>query len=105
MGVASAVWLGAGLSTASSTAARARNPAVFRKVLRRKNRRPVANPFDSARAKGAQAFLAGRHEADCPYRDHRKADGRLTFSRAWRLAWLDGFREQKKKALLDDMVK
>jgi len=62
------------------------------------------DPFEPARRKGREAFLAGRREEDCPYRDRRKEDGRLTFSRAWRLAWLEGFREQKKISLMDGLL-
>lgn len=62
------------------------------------------DPFESARRKGAEAFVAGRSEMDCPYRDTRKADGRLTFSRAWRTAWLYGFREAKRKSLENALI-
>jgi len=40
-----------------------------------------------------EAALASEPEAACPYDDKRKADGRLTFSRAFRNAWLQGHRE------------
>lgn len=49
-------------------------------------------PLECAEQKGREAALAGLAEADCPYRDKRKADGRLTFSRAFINAWRDGFR-------------
>lgn len=42
--------------------------------------------------KGIAAREAGLSERACPYEDKRKLDGRLTFSRAFRHAWLDGFR-------------
>lgn len=49
------------------------------------------NPFDSAVQKGRDAFLAGKPRTACPYKDKRKDDGRLTFSRAWQIAWRDGY--------------
>lgn len=54
------------------------------------------SPLDVAAQKGREAALAGQTEADCPYRDKRKADGRLTFSRAFRNAWAEGFRSVKQ---------
>lgn len=46
--------------------------------------------------KGMGAALAGESLEDCPYRDKRKANGRLTFSRAFINAWRDGFEHAKK---------
>lgn len=43
--------------------------------------------------KGIAARVAGLTEADCPYADHRKPDGRLSWSRAYRNAWFEGFRD------------
>ena len=42
--------------------------------------------------KGMEAFAHGRPETACPYQDKRKADGRLTWSRAFAAAWRDGWR-------------
>lgn len=56
------------------------------------------NPTDAAVRKGREAFQAGLPESACPYKDHRKDDGRLTFSRAWRNAWLDGYRAASREA-------
>lgn len=40
---------------------------------------------------GALACVNGRSRKCCPYRDYRKADGRLTFSRYWRNLWFAGW--------------
>ena len=53
-------------------------------------RRDMTNPaLIGAYYKG---WLAGQSalRCSCPYMDHRKADGRLTFSRAFRRAWFQG---------------
>lgn len=55
------------------------------------------NPLETAKEKGAWAARIGLKESDCPYRDKRKSDNRLTFSRAWRNAWIEGFRSWKAK--------
>ncbi len=59
-------------------------------------------PLETAREKGRQAFLEGADLTDCPYPDHRKADGRVTFSRAFRNAWRDGWREAQKEKEPDE---
>lgn len=41
--------------------------------------------------KGARAFLAGESVEDCPYLDKRTDSGRLTWSRAFQITWVDGF--------------
>ena len=41
--------------------------------------------------KGMAACAAGEGVDSCPYADHRKPDGRLTWSRAYRTAWRDGW--------------
>jgi len=43
--------------------------------------------------KGRRDGLDGKAESDCPYPDHRKASGSVTFSRAFRNAWYDGWRD------------
>lgn len=45
----------------------------------------------SVRAKGVAARAAGLGPDTCPYRDIRKADGRLTFGRYWRNLWFEGY--------------
>lgn len=50
------------------------------------------SPLDGAARKGAKAKADGLPESACPYDDKRKADGRLTWSRAFQRAWLDGYR-------------
>jgi ribosome modulation factor len=47
--------------------------------------------FDVAIEFGRRCGLGGLPITDCPYKDKRKPDGRLTFSRAWRNAWVDGW--------------
>lgn len=42
--------------------------------------------------KGVHARLAGKSLATCPYEDHRKPSGRLSWSRAFINAWCDGWR-------------
>jgi ribosome modulation factor len=41
--------------------------------------------------KGAAAHLAGENLGACPYDDKRKPSGRLSWSRAFRNAWRDGW--------------
>lgn len=41
--------------------------------------------------RGERAALAGESANNCPYSDARKANGQLTWSRAFRSAWRDGF--------------
>lgn len=41
--------------------------------------------------KGEQAAADGATADDCPYRDKRNHNGRLTWSRAYQTAWRDGF--------------
>lgn len=41
--------------------------------------------------KGANACLLGHPIDACPYDDRRKEDGRLTWSRAFRATWVDGW--------------
>lgn len=43
--------------------------------------------------KGAKAAEAGETLAKCPYDDKRKADGRLSWSRAFIAAWRDGWND------------
>lgn len=44
-----------------------------------------------AMRKGIAARAAGALRSTNPYRDKRKLDGRLTWSRAYRKAWFDGY--------------
>jgi ribosome modulation factor len=43
--------------------------------------------------KGAKAAHAGQDKNACPYRDKRNNSGRLTWSRAFILAWEDGHQD------------
>jgi ribosome modulation factor len=49
-------------------------------------------PLDGAYLKGINAGIAGEPLDACPYEDKRKWDGRLTWSRAFRTAWCDGWK-------------
>lgn len=42
--------------------------------------------------RGERAHAEGLSIRDCPYEDKRKDNGRLTWSRAYRTAWVDGFK-------------
>lgn len=54
-----------------------------------------ANPaFKAAYEKGKKAAREGKSETDCPYSDKRTSGGQVTFSRAFRKRWLEGFREE-----------
>lgn len=70
---------------------------------------PAPSGFDSwnrslqgAYRKGVLAGLDGKTMQDCPYKDKRKHDGRLSWSRSFITAWLDGLwhaqAHQKAKA-------
>lgn len=50
--------------------------------------------------RGMRDFDSGLTLADCPYEDKRKADGRLSWSRAFMTAWRDGW--QFRKSLIED---
>lgn len=43
--------------------------------------------------KGKRAFLTGQKIHDCPYADHRKPSGKLSWSRSFIRAWQDGLRD------------
>jgi hypothetical protein len=45
--------------------------------------------------KGAMAAQEGLPLTACPYLDKRKPDGRLSWSRAFRTAWRDGWNDWK----------
>jgi hypothetical protein len=46
--------------------------------------------------KGVLAHQAGQPIEACPYSDKRKPDGRLSWSRAFRTMWQDGWRWSDK---------
>lgn len=54
--------------------------------------------FDGAIRKGAEAYRRGDPVSTCPYQDKRKDCGRLTWSRAFRAAWLDGWYDARRDA-------
>jgi ribosome modulation factor len=47
--------------------------------------------YDKIRERGYIAALAGKPRSACPYPDKRKPNGKVTFSRAFRNAWLSGW--------------
>lgn len=48
--------------------------------------------FEIAWRKGYAAAHNGAKKSDCPYKDHRTKRGGVTFSRAYRNAWMEGFK-------------
>ena len=53
--------------------------------------------------KGYESGLMGFPTSSCPYKDVRKWDGRLTWSRAFNCAWHDGWKagdSERKSALI-----
>ncbi len=58
--------------------------------------RPLNPAFAAAYDKGAAAYDEGRPLDACPYRDHRTDRGHITFSRAFRAAWRDGWRDRER---------
>lgn len=67
----------------------------------------VARPahLEAAYQKGRKAAVAGLPRESYPYIDRRTAGGRVTFSRAFINAWLDGFDdaiEESKEEVSDD---
>lgn len=52
-------------------------------------------PLEGAYQKGLTAGLADEPEDACPYEDKRNNSGRLTWSRAFRTAWHDGWKFAK----------
>lgn len=53
------------------------------------------DPFEAAEIKGRKAARDGLSRDDCPYEDHRKPSGKLSWSRAWRNTWLIAFDSEK----------
>jgi len=47
--------------------------------------------------KGVNAYLGGLSIDDCPYQDKRNDSGRLTWSRAFRICWVDGFVDARRR--------
>jgi hypothetical protein len=47
---------------------------------------------ETVKRKGAEAFAQGLPESACPYQDHRQDSGKLTWSRAYRNDWVQGWR-------------
>lgn len=52
--------------------------------------------LDGAYLKGLAAAVNDEPLNACPYKDKRKADGKLSWSRAFRNAWRDGWQEAKR---------
>ena len=61
--------------------------------------------------KGYEAAIAGLCASECPYQDKRKDCGRLTWSRAFRAAWHDGWlagehqRNESARRAIDEYYK
>ena len=53
--------------------------------------------LQGAYIKAARARKDGEGRESCPYRDVRKWDGRLTWSRAFETAWLEGHTDASKE--------
>jgi len=51
--------------------------------------------LDGAYRKGLAAHVAGEPLSACPYRDKRKWNGKLSWSRAFINAWCDGWEHAK----------
>jgi len=56
--------------------------------------------LDGAERKGREARDRGDPRHACPYNDYRKDCGRLTFSRAFRNAWLRGWEDRDRELAL-----
>ncbi len=52
--------------------------------------------LQGAYKKGVLALIGGFALSDCPYKDKRKDDGRLSWSRSYIAAWRDGFRDAER---------
>lgn len=57
--------------------------------------KPRKNVYRSAYDKGAAARAEGKTKDACPYDDKRTWRGAVTFSRAFRKAWLAGFKGER----------
>lgn len=53
------------------------------------------DPFGSAYLTGYLAGAGGMPRTHCPYRDRRTHEGKVTYARAWRKAWLSGWDDGK----------
>ena len=56
--------------------------------------------LDGAERKGREARDRGDPRHACPYNGNRKDCGRLTFSRAFRNAWLHGWEDRDRELAL-----
>lgn len=52
--------------------------------------------------KGVKAHGEGKPIEACPYNDHRKPSGGLSWSRAFIRAWEDGWRDAAKEAAITE---
>lgn len=55
-----------------------------------------SNALAGAVLRGMRAALAGEPITACPYRDVRKWNGKLTWSRAFESAWRDGWEKASR---------
>ena len=63
------------------------------------NKTKLAKHFYGAYHNGYCAFQVWPNTDDvpalCPYQDHRTSDGKVTFSRAFRNLWIEGFEDAR----------
>ena len=59
------------------------------------------HPLEYGKQRGARDARAGLTERDCPYADLRVHSGRLSYSRAWRNAWREGFLAERALMLAE----
>ena len=53
--------------------------------------------LETARRKGHEARRNGESREACPYRDTRNEMNQVTFSRAFRRAWFEGYEQREKE--------
>lgn len=61
--------------------------------------------FLPAYKKGYKARKEGLSRTACPYEDHRKPSGKVSWSRAWRNTWLQGWECADRDAKYPDARK
>lgn len=71
-------------------------PAVFEILVGPERRMNKA--LEGAKRKGREAFQNGESESACPYQDHRKSTGSVSWSRAFINAWTHGYRTARDEA-------
>ncbi len=72
---------------------------IGRMADRAARERELTPSMRAAFCKGYLAWYREEGRAACPYPDHRKKDGRLTFSRAYRNTWGEGWEVASREYL------